>query len=145
MRCSCTNGGTFPEKSLVLFLVQPTLLARLVSLKVRVGVRLEPVQAGHERNATLAEKKRTMIAYIQETQGRKYLQLKGTWTSDRDDAQAFATCMQAAKVVWTFDLDDVEVVMTFGDSRFDVRTPCRTARAGRAVRSPGGIRTDQIF
>ena len=76
-----------------------------------------------------------MIAYIQEAQGQKYLQLNGAWTVNRDDAQAFATCMHAAQVVWTFDLDDVEVVMTFGDSRCDVRMPCRTARTGRAVRS----------
>jgi hypothetical protein len=86
-----------------------------------------------------------MIAYIQETQGQKYLQLNGTWTVNREEAQAFATCMQAAQVVWTFDLDDVEVVMTFGDSCHDVRMPCRTARASRAVRSPGEVRHVQMF
>jgi hypothetical protein len=86
-----------------------------------------------------------MIAYIQETGGGRYLQLNGTWTSNRDDAQAFSTCMLAAEVVWTFHLDEVEVVMTFGDARYDVHLPCRTGRAGRAVRSAGEARQMQPF
>jgi hypothetical protein len=77
-----------------------------------------------------------MIAYIEKKLGGQYLRLDGAWTTNRSSAQGFNTCIEAANVIWTFDLDEVQIVMTFGDQKFDMRVPCRSGRTGRAVRTP---------
>ena len=62
-----------------------------------------------------------MKVYIQQKKTGRFVQASGLWTEDRQQAQVFPGSLQALHFCQAYELRQVDIVVSFADSRFDVR------------------------
>jgi hypothetical protein len=63
------------------------------------------------------------LRLLQHKETHLYYKSPGTWTSSADEADHFKDLSSAAQLCWNQHLDQVELVLNFGQPIYDIRLP----------------------
>jgi hypothetical protein len=71
-----------------------------------------------------AAQTRQLKILLQDRDSRLYLQAAQQWTSNREEALDFQNSARASGFVLQGRLPNIDIILSFPDSKYDVRIPC---------------------